>query len=81
LAALEPEPRAGHEGPQMIPHLSVALARRGVDPADLVPAAQVAFADLEARPLTFTAHTVTLMRRPGPGGVYVPVEAWPLGGG
>lgn len=80
LAALKPARRFGYEGPQMTPHLSLALARRGVNLAELLLAAQAEFADLDAQPLTFTAPTVTLMKKPGPGGFYAPVEEWPLEG-
>ncbi|WP_295816722.1 2'-5' RNA ligase family protein [uncultured Deinococcus sp.] len=80
LDAIQPTQRFGYEGPHMTPHLSVALARKGVDLPALLAEAQVIFADLEADPVTFTAPGVALMRKPGPGGVYAPVEAWPLGG-
>ncbi|WP_243398189.1 2'-5' RNA ligase family protein [Deinococcus koreensis] len=81
LEALQPAQRFGYEGPQMTPHLSVALARRGLDLGALLLEARAAFGDLEQQPLTFTAHEVALMRKPGPGGVYQPVETWPLGKG
>ena len=79
LDALRPAQRFGHEGPQMTPHLTLALARRGVVLPELLSDAEREFADLEGEPLVFTAHTLTLMKKPGPGGVYVPVEEWPLG--
>ena len=78
LAALRPPQRFGYEGPHMTPHLSVALARRGTDLSALLDAARTAFADLEAQPLAFTAAEVALLRKPGPGGVYLPAESWPL---
>lgn len=81
LDALPPARRFGSEGPGMTPHLSLALARRGVDLKALLLAAQAEFADLDAEGLTFTARTVTLMKKPGPGGFYAPVEEWPLGEG
>lgn len=81
LAALNPPQRFGYEGPQMTPHLSLALARRGVDLKALLLAAQAEFADLDAEGLTFAAQTITLMRKPGPGGFYAPIEEWPLGEG
>ena len=85
LEALKPAGRFGserfrYEGPGMTPHLTLALARRGVAPAALLPVARQAFADLESAPLTFTARTLTLMRKPGPGGAYAPLEEWALGG-
>lgn len=80
LAALDPPQRFGSEGPQMRPHLTLALARRGVEWGALLLAAQAEFADLGTQPLTFTAHTVTLMKKPGPGGFYAPLEEWPLRG-
>ncbi|WP_309572363.1 2'-5' RNA ligase family protein [Deinococcus sp.] len=79
LDALKPAQRFGYEGPQMTPHLSVALARRGVDLPALLPSAARDFSDLDTSALTFTAHEVTLMRKLGPGGFYTPLEAWPLG--
>ncbi|THF86535.1 2'-5' RNA ligase family protein [Deinococcus sp. KSM4-11] len=80
LDALQPAQRFGFEGPHLTLHLSVALARRGVDLLALLADARREFADLEAAPLTFTAHAVAFMRKPGPDGVYVPLEAWPLAG-
>lgn len=80
LAALKPPQRFGYEGPQMTPHLSLALARRGVDLGEVGLAARTEFADLDAEPLVFTARTVTLMKKPGSGGFYAPVEEWLLGG-
>ncbi len=68
----------GYEGPGMTLHLSLALQRRDVALPDVLSAAQTEFADLERRPLGFTAHAVTLMRKPGPGGFYAPLESWPL---
>ncbi|MFC6661926.1 hypothetical protein [Deinococcus multiflagellatus] len=47
----------------------------------LLAAAQATFADLEAQPLTFTATELVWLRKAGPGAVYLPVEAWPLGAG
>ncbi|WP_288403511.1 2'-5' RNA ligase family protein [uncultured Deinococcus sp.] len=79
LAALRPAQRFGYEGPHMTPHLSVALARRGTDLSALLASARVAFADLEAGPLAFTVHEVALLRKAGPGGVYLPAGSWPLG--
>lgn len=81
LAALGPPARFGYEGPQMTPHLTLALRRRGVDLQAVLAAAGAEFADLAAQPLTFTAQEVWVMRKPGPGGLYVPEEAWPLGQG
>lgn len=80
LRAVNPPMHFGYEGPGMTPHLSVALARRGLDLGALLAEAQREFGDLDAAPVTFTAREVTLMRKPGPGGVYLPVGAWPLGG-
>ncbi|MFC5848651.1 2'-5' RNA ligase family protein [Deinococcus petrolearius] len=80
LAALRPPQRFGYEGAHMTPHLSVALARRGTDLSALLDAARTTFADLEAGALTFTAPEVALLRKPGPGGVYLPAASWPLGG-
>ncbi|CAM3943159.1 2'-5' RNA ligase family protein [Deinococcus marmoris] len=68
----------GYEGPGLQLHLSLALNRRGVELPSLLTAAQAEFADLEGKPLAFMAHTVTLMRKPGPGGFYAPLEEWPL---
>ncbi|GMA17204.1 2'-5' RNA ligase family protein [Deinococcus metallilatus] len=79
LDALKPPARFGYEGSHMTPHLTLALNRRGVDMGAVLSAAQAEFADLDTRPLTFTAREVWLMRKPGPGGLYVPQEAWPLG--
>ena len=79
LDALRPARRFGYEGPHLTPHLSVALARRGLDLPALLPAAQAAFADLTDHPLTFTAQAVTLMRKPGPGASYQPAGDCLLG--
>ena len=46
---------------------------------ELLADAEGAFADLERGPFVFTARALTLMRKPGPGGIYAPVEEWPLG--
>ncbi|WP_104991248.1 2'-5' RNA ligase family protein [Deinococcus sp. NW-56] len=81
LGALNPSQRFGYEGPQMTPHLTLSLRRRAVDLGTVLEAARAEFADLEAHPLTFTAREVWVMRKPGPGGLYVPWEAWPLGQG
>ncbi|EYB68865.1 hypothetical protein DEIPH_ctg016orf0011 [Deinococcus phoenicis] len=81
LEALTLPVRFGFEGPQMTPHLTLALRRRGVDSGVVLTAAQAEFADLTARPLTFTAGEVWVMRKPGPGGLYVPEEVWRLGTG
>ncbi|KEF34832.1 phosphoesterase [Deinococcus sp. RL] len=81
LEVLKPARRFGYEGPQMTPHLTLALRRRGVDLGAVLGAARSEFADLEAQPLTFAAREVWVMRKPGPGGLYVPWEAWPLGEG
>ncbi|MPY66954.1 2'-5' RNA ligase family protein [Deinococcus sp. SDU3-2] len=81
LTALNPSQRFGYEGPQMTPHLTLALRRRGVDLGTVLEAARDEFADLAGHPLTFTAREVWVMRKPGPGGLYVPWEAWPLGQG
>ncbi|RTR30693.1 2'-5' RNA ligase family protein [Deinococcus radiophilus] len=78
LDAIRPAQRFGYEGPQMQPHLSVALARRGLDLAALLPDLQAEVADLAERP-PHTAHQVALMRKPGPGGFYAVVDRWPLG--
>ncbi|MEF2276742.1 2'-5' RNA ligase family protein [Deinococcus sp. YIM 134068] len=78
LAALRPSHRFGYEGPHMTPHLTLVLGRRGADLPAVLEEAQATFADLETPPLTFTAREIWLMRKPGPGGLYVPVEAWPL---
>lgn len=78
LRAVDPPMHFGYEGPGMTPHLSVALARRGLDLGALLEEAKQEFGDLDASPVAFTAHTVTLMRKPGPGGVYLPLEAWRL---
>lgn len=79
LEALTPGVRFGYEGPGMTPHLTLALRRRGADLGRVLDAARTEFADLEARPLPFAAREVWLMRKPGPGGLYVPWEVWPLG--
>lgn len=79
LDALRPAQRFGYEGPQMTPHLTLALPRRGVQLPELLADAEGAFADLEWGPFVFTARALTLMRKPGPGGIYAPVEEWPLG--
>ena len=63
------------------PHQPLALRRRGVDPGAVLEEARDEFADLDTRPLPFTAREVWVMRKPGPGGLYVPWEAWPLGQG
>nr|WP_255639159.1 2'-5' RNA ligase family protein [Deinococcus betulae] len=81
LAALKPEQQFSSEGPGMTPHLTLALGRRGVDLNSLFMAAQREFADLAATSLTWTASELVWLRKPGPGAVYLPVEAWPLGGG
>lgn len=81
LAALRPPARFGYEGPQMTPHLTLALRRRGVDLGAMLDSARVEFAALEVQPLRFTARDVWLLRKAGPGELYVPVEAWPLGVG
>ena len=60
---------------------ALALARRGVDLPELLTDAEREFADLKGTPFVFTARTLTLMEKPGPGGVYVPVAEWPLSGG
>ncbi|BDP42835.1 hypothetical protein DAETH_28040 [Deinococcus aetherius] len=78
LGVLRPAQRFGYEGPHMTPHLMLVLGRRGVDVSGVLKEAQAAFADLEGTPITFAARKVWLMRKPGPGGLYVPVEAWPL---
>lgn len=79
LDALKPAQRFGYEGPHMTPHLTLALKRRGVDLGAVLEEARAEFADLEAQPLVFTCREVWVMRKPGPGGLYVPEEAWPLG--
>ncbi len=81
LEVLKPARRFGYEGPQMTPHLTLALRRRGVDLGAVLEAARAEFADLEAHPLTFAAREVWVLRKRGPGGLYVPWEAWPLGEG
>lgn len=58
----------------------MALARRGMDLPRLLADAEQEFADLERGPFVFTARALTLMGKPGPGGVYTPVAEWPLGG-
>ena len=68
----------GYEGPGLKLHLSLALKRRGVDLPEVLTAAQTEFADLEREPLRFTGHTITLMRKAGPGGFYAPLQEWPL---
>ncbi|MFK7601508.1 2'-5' RNA ligase family protein [Deinococcus sp. SM5_A1] len=68
----------GYEGPGLQLHLSLVLQRRGVELSELLTAAQTEFADLEREPLAFTARKITLMRKPGPGGIYAPLEEWPL---
>lgn len=78
LEALKPARFFGYEGPGLTLHLSLALRRRGVDLAGVLAAARAEFADLEREPLTFTARSVTLMCKPGPGGFYAPLETWPL---
>ncbi|WP_216321513.1 2'-5' RNA ligase family protein [Deinococcus aestuarii] len=78
LDALRPAYRFGYEGPHMTPHLTLVLGRRGVDVSTVLQEARATFADLDTTPLTFTAREVWLMRKPGPGGLYVPLEAWPL---
>ena len=80
LGALKPARRFGYEGPGMTPHLTLALARRGIALPELLADAQKEFADLARESFVFTAHTLTLMEKPGPGGVYAPVEAFPLQG-
>lgn len=80
LEALKPVGRFGYEGPQMTPHLTLALARRGVDLGAVFQAAQEEFADLSAQLLTFTVREVWRMRKGGPGALYQPEEAWPLAG-
>lgn len=78
LDALKPAERFGYEGPHLTPHLTLALKRRGVDFSAVLEAARAEFADLDGRPLTFTCREVWVMRKPGPGGLYRPEEAWPL---
>ncbi|GBF06955.1 2'-5' phosphodiesterase of the 2H superfamily [Deinococcus aerius] len=78
LEALAPAERFGYEGPHMTPHLTLALRRRGVDLRTVLEAARAEFADLEVGPLAFTCSEVWLLRKPGPGGLYRPEEAWPL---
>ncbi len=68
----------GYEGPGLKLHLSLALKRRGVDLPGVLAAAQTEFADLERAPLRFTAHSITVMCKPGPGGFYAPLQEWPL---
>ncbi|MFC4426349.1 2'-5' RNA ligase family protein [Deinococcus navajonensis] len=79
LEALKPARRFGYEGPDMTPHLSLVLGRRGLDLQVLLEEAQTAFGELDRHPLNWTAQTLTLMRKAGPGAAYQPVEAWPLG--
>lgn len=81
LGALNPAERFGYEGPHLTPHLTLALKRRGVDLGVVLEAARAEFAELNEAPLTFTCREVWVMRKPGPGGLYVPEEAWPLGQG
>lgn len=81
LEALVPAARFGYEGPHMQPHLTLALKRRGLDLPAMLADAQAEFADLEADPLTFTAHELTLMRKAGAGGAYAVVGEWRLGEG
>ncbi len=76
LDALRPARRFGYEGPQMTPHLTLALGRRDVNLHALLDAARQAF----PQPLTFTATDLVWMRKPGPGGAYQPVQSWTLGG-
>lgn len=78
LEALKPARFFGYEGPGLTLHLSLALKRRDVDLPGVLTAARTEFADLERAPLTFTARSITVMRKPGPGGVYAPLEDWPL---
>ncbi|QFP77844.1 2'-5' RNA ligase family protein [Deinococcus sp. AJ005] len=78
LDALRPARFFGYEGPRLQLHLSLVLKRRGVELSELLTAAQTEFADLEREPLAFTARRITLMRKPGPGGIYAPLEEWPL---
>ena len=83
LDALQPEVRFGYEGPGMQPHLSLALGhsrgrgRRGADLPRLLAAAEAELQPLAG--LGWTAHHLTLMRKPGPGGAYRAEEHWPLG--
>lgn len=79
LAALKPSSRFGYEGPGMVPHLTLALRRRGVNLSAVLEESRAEFADLENTPLTFLAREVWVLRKPGPGSLYVPQEAWPLG--
>ncbi|ABF46199.1 2'-5' phosphodiesterase of the 2H superfamily [Deinococcus geothermalis DSM 11300] len=81
LEALRPPTRFSYEGAHMTPHLTLVLRRREVDLRAVLPAAQAEFADLDVRLLPFTAREVWLLRKPGPGGRYVPEEGWPLGQG
>lgn len=81
LDALRPPARFGYEGAPMTPHLTLVLRRRGVDLRAVLPAARAEFADLDVRPFPFTVREVWLLRKPGPGGRYVPEEGWPLGQG
>ncbi|GGK94964.1 2'-5' RNA ligase family protein [Deinococcus radiotolerans] len=77
LDALRPARRFEYEGPQMTPHLTLALGRRDASLNALLDAAGQTF----PQPLTFTATELVWMRKPGPGGAYQPVQAWPLSGG
>ncbi|WP_188900249.1 2'-5' RNA ligase family protein [Deinococcus aerophilus] len=81
LNALRPARVFGYEGPGLQLHLSLALAQRGVELPPLLAAARREFADLAAQPRSFVVTAVTVMRKSGPGGVYLPVEDWPLGAG
>ncbi|MDK2014204.1 MULTISPECIES: 2'-5' RNA ligase family protein [unclassified Deinococcus] len=76
LDALRPARRFGYEGPQMTPHLTLALGRRDASLDALLDAAGQAF----PQPLIFTATELVWMRKPGPGGAYRPVQSWTLGG-
>ncbi|OLV18748.1 2'-5' RNA ligase family protein [Deinococcus marmoris] len=78
LDALKPARFFGYEGPGLQLHLSLVLQRRGVELSELLTAAQTEFADLKRKPLAFTVRSITLMRKPGPGGIYAPLEEWPL---
>ncbi|WP_189102703.1 2'-5' RNA ligase family protein [Deinococcus knuensis] len=75
LGALRPARRFGYEGPQMTPHLTLALGRRDASLDALLDAARLAF----PQPPTFTATDLVWMRKPGPGGAYQPVQRWTLG--
>ncbi|UBV41977.1 2'-5' RNA ligase family protein [Deinococcus taeanensis] len=80
LDALRPAQQFGYEGPHMTLHLSVALARPGLNLSALQDAARAIFADLHDQPLTFTAPAMVWLTKPGPGEAYAPVETWPLAG-